>query len=149
MRYRELLAYLAMVLLVSFPLHLAWEWFQCQPFFVHRATPPTAAAMLAATLGDLALTLMAFAAVSAVHGLRWPLERWRWLHLVTLEAVALMLAVAVELHALAAGRWSYTDAAPRLPFTGVSALPVMQLMLLLPVSFRLPRSLAFRRVWRR
>lgn len=133
--------YLVVVLAVSSPLHFAWEWIQCQPFFVHRTTPPTVLAMFAATLGDLALTLIAYAAVAVLHGRRWPLRRWRWRLVATLEGVALALAISVELYALSTGRWVYTDAAPRVPFTNVSAIPIMQLTLLLPASFLLARWL--------
>ena len=97
--------------------------------------------MVVATLGDLVLTLIAYAAVGALHGLQWPLGRWRWPQVVTLELVALAMAMAVELHAVATGRWSYTDAAPLLSLAEVSLLPIMQLVLLLPASFLLARRL--------
>lgn len=132
---------LAVTLLISFPLHFVWEWFQCQPFFVHRVTPPTVSSMVAATLGDLALTLLAYAATAALHGPHWPLRPWRWPALLTLELVALALAIGVEWYALATGRWSYTASAPRVPFTAFSALPLMQLTLLVPLSFLLARWL--------
>ena len=134
-------SYVAVVLLVSFPLHFAWEWVQCQPFFVHQATSPTVASMVIATLGDLVLTLIAYAAVAALHGPQWPLGQWRWRPVVTLELVALAEAMAVELYAVATGRWSYTDAAPLLSLTDVSVLPILQLVLLLPASFLLARYL--------
>ena len=134
-------SYLAVVLLVSFPLHFAWEWFQCQPFFVHRATPATVSSMVVATLGDLLLTLIAYAATAALHGPQWPMRRWRWPQVVTLELLALAMAMTIERYAVATGRWSYTDAAPRLPLTDVSVLPIMQLVLLFPASFLLARRL--------
>jgi hypothetical protein len=54
--------------------------------------------------------------------------------------LAIALSVAVEVHALAMGRWSYTAAAPKLPFAGVSLLPILQLIVLLPISFALARE---------
>lgn len=127
--------YAAIAILISFPLHLAWEWSQCQPFFVHLATPATAGSMLNATLGDLLLTLVAYWIVSAVHGTSWLQRPWSLKTLATLEVVAITIAVGVESYAVATGRWRYTDVAPRLPFTDLAALPILQLAIILPASF--------------
>lgn len=133
----QLAVFLVVLALISFPLHFAWEWLQCQPYFVHGAAPASPSAMLLATLGDIALTLLAYAGVAAVHGTTWPLRPWSagvWL---TLLILALVLSVAVEMYALRSGRWAYTEAAPRLPGSAISLLPVAQLLILLPLSFRL------------
>jgi hypothetical protein len=50
---------------------------------------------------------------------------------------AIGLSLLLEWHALETGRWGYTDAAILLPGTSVSALPVLQLVLLFPLSFAL------------
>ena len=136
--------YLLAAMLVAAPLHLAWEWLQCQPYFVHRATPATMESMIVATAGDLGLTAIAYFLVAALHGPKWGLARWRPATVLTLEAIAVALAVTVELYALKAGRWSYTEAAPLIPGMGISLLPVMQLALLLPLTFLGARSMVAR-----
>lgn len=136
--------YAVVALAVAFPLHFAWEWLQCQPYFVHQAIPPTATSMLMATVGDLALTIAAYLAVAVLNGLQWGLHRWNAWGIVILESVAIALAIAVESFALATGRWSYTDAVPFMPGTRVSLLPVLQLVLLLPLTFLLARFLTAR-----
>lgn len=64
--------------------------------------------------------------------------------LLTLLVVALALASGVELYALAAGRWTYTDIAPLVPGTKISVLPVMQLLVLLPLSLFLARFITLK-----
>lgn len=100
--------------------------------------------MLVATLGDVALTLLAYVGVTGINGFRWPLNSWTGRVWIALLGFALLLSVAVELYALGTDRWSYTDAAPRLPGTRISILPMAQLLILFPVSFRLARVLALK-----
>ncbi len=136
--------FLVALVLISSPLHLAWEWLQCQPYFVHGAAPATTAAMLIATLGDVALTLLAYCGVAAIHGASWPHRAWSAGVWFTLLGMALILGVAVEAYALQTSRWAYTDAAPRVPGTSISALPIAQLLILFPLSFYLARALTRR-----
>ncbi|MEW6168403.1 MAG: hypothetical protein AB1651_12010 [Pseudomonadota bacterium] len=130
---------------VSFALHFAWEYAQCEPFFVHLRAPASMAAMLRATLGDLVLTALAGLGTALVsRNPRWPLQRWTPRVWLSLLGLALALSVTVELHALAMDWWRYTARAPRLPASQVSLLPVLQLVLLFPLSFGLARALALR-----
>ncbi|WP_420466280.1 hypothetical protein [Panacagrimonas sp.] len=135
---------MAALALISFPVYLAWEWIQCQPFFVHRAAPPTLASMLIATLGDVLLTLIAYCAVAAVYGASWPLRNWTFGVWIALLVVALILSIAVETYALQTYRWAYTDAAPLFLGTPISVLPAAQLLVLFPLSFPLARALTRR-----
>jgi len=136
---QQLVLFLIVLSLVSFPLHWLWEWVQCRPFLIHGASSPTLTAMLMATLGDVVLTLLAYGAVAVRYGTSWPLQTWAsgvWLILL---GMALMMSIGFEAYALHTGRWAYTDAAPRLPGTAISVLPVAQLIVLLPLSFKLTR----------
>ena len=125
---------------IAFVLHFAWEWVQCQPYFVHGAIAPTKTAMLVATFGDLGLTLLAYVATAAVtRAWDWPLRPWGWRGWLSLEASAVGLSMLIEWRALDTGRWSYTDAAPLLPGISISIMPLLQLALLFPASFWLAR----------
>lgn len=131
--------------LVSFGLHAAWEYAQCEAFFVHVREPGGFGAMLRAALGDLALTGIAYLGVALVAWDRhWPLRRWTPRVWLALMGLAVGLSVTIEMHALAMDWWRYTERAPLLPLTSVSALPVLQLILLFPLSFGLARVLSLR-----
>ena len=120
--------------------HLVWEYVQCTLFFVHKGLPPTQTAMVIATLGDVLLTWIAYAAVAVVSGRwMWILERWKTRQWATIFAAALALSLFVEWRALSSGRWGYTELAPIIPGTTISVIPVLQLIILFPLSFHLTR----------
>jgi hypothetical protein len=136
-----MLLYWLTLLPLAFALHFAWEYLQCQAFFVHGTVPSNWGEMVRATLGDVLLTVLTYAGVAAItHNSTWGIERWPWRVWISLLGFALTLSVALELAALADGRWSYTDAAPRLPLTPVSIVPILQLLTLFPLSFTVARA---------
>jgi len=138
--HRYLAIYGIALLLVAFALHLGWEFVQCQPFFVHGSVPPTVPGMLAATAGDLGLTGLAYAGTALAAGSwGWPAGRWGARVWLSLMGWAIGLGLFIEWRALNTGRWAYNDAAILLPGTSVSALPILQLVLLFPLSFALAR----------
>jgi hypothetical protein len=126
----------------AFILNYAWENVQCPLFFVHRGGSAKQVAMLYATVGDLFMTWIAYIAV-ALTSKRWLwlLGTWRWQQWTVLLGTALTLSVLVESFALATSRWSYTDINPLIPGTGISVLPVAQLVLLFPAAFGVSRKL--------
>lgn len=134
-------AYLPILAPAAFLPNLAWEFVQCRTFFVHGSAPATGAAMPIAAAGDVLLTGLAYLAVAAVRrSWRWPLEPWNAAVWAALIGSALALGFAVETVALASGRWSYAPAMPRIPGTPIGAVPVLQLLLLFPLSFALARG---------
>ena len=138
----ELIRRALIVSAVAFVLHYAWENAQCRLFFVHLGAPGTQAAMVRATLGDVALTWLDYVAVAlAGRDAAWAFGRWRSVHWLAMLAVAAGMAVAVERFALASGRWAYTPIAPIIPGTSVSIVPVAQLLLLFPLTFAIARRL--------
>ncbi|MGK2926252.1 MAG: hypothetical protein ACSLE2_11590 [Lysobacterales bacterium] len=128
---------------IGFALHFIWEYAQCEAFFVHVRGPATIGAMLRATLGDLVLTGIAWLGTAFVAwNMDWALHRWTPRVWLSLFGLALVLSLSVELHAQAMDWWVYTERAPLLPLTPVSVLPVLQLLLLFPLSFGLARGVA-------
>jgi hypothetical protein len=133
----------ALLSVVAFAFHYAWETVQCSPYFIHASANPTALDMVWATLGDVVMTWVAYAAVAvAVGRWEWPLGRWGWWYWGTLVGAGLAMSIAVEQYSLATERWSYTANNPRIPFLDVSLLPVAQMGLLLPATFWIAAWLA-------
>lgn len=127
---------------IAFGLHYLWETIQCSSFFIHLEGKPTPAAMVTATLGDVAMTWFAQIVVAIVsRRWLWLLERWRWPQWTLLLALALALSFLVEYWGLGIARWACTDINPRIPGTAISAIPVAQLVLLFPLTFGLTRLL--------
>lgn len=128
--------------LVAFALHYAWESVQCPLFFVHPDSSGMALAMVRAALGDVAMTWVVQAVVAAVSG------RWLWLlgrrtgrQWALLLAMGLAMSISFEYFALATGRWSYTPITPLVPGTRISIVPLAQLLVLFPLSFKLTQVL--------
>jgi hypothetical protein len=138
--WRPLARHAVLVSGLAFVLHYAWEYVQCELFFVHRASPADPWSMLQVTGGDVILTWIAHLVLTALTG------RWLWLRKtwtlrmwLALQGAALALSIPIELYALATDRWAYTAINPRLPLLGVSLIPVLQLLLLFPLTFLLAR----------
>lgn len=133
---------------IAFVLHLVWENMQCSQF-IHINSPPSQLAMIVASLGDVALTWLAFLGVAVVsRDLKWySNENWATIQIICIQAEAVAISIFVEYFALQTNRWSYTDSNPLIPGLDISILPVLQLMILLPVTFILARF-TIRKVFR-
>jgi hypothetical protein len=143
LRSRQNLRYWLTLLPLAFALNGAWEYLQCAEFFVHGTAPNSAAEMLLATLGDVALTVLTYAIVAAItRNASWGIAAWTARVWISLLGLALILSASMEFAALTSGRWSYTPAAPLLPLTQLSIVPILQLVILLPLSLRLARVAA-------
>lgn len=136
-RFKAHTTYVLAVSVLAFVLHYAWEYFQCS-LFIHLNGPATPVGMVLPALGDVALTWIAQLAVAAVSGRwLWPRKRWSIGIWATLMVTALILSVSLEVFALSTDRWAYTDAQPIIPGTMIGLTPVLQLLLLFPLTFAL------------
>jgi hypothetical protein len=83
-----------------------------------------------AALGDVAILAVLYLAMAALT------RSWLWFQRLgpgraaLLAAAGALAAILVELQALAAGRWSYAPAMPRLPVLNVGWVPVLQMVLI-------------------
>lgn len=117
-------------LLSAFGLHLLWEILQCGLLYQQESYPMTVAGILRVTAADVGLSALIYAAVAA--GRRdVPWERWpRGSTLLLVAVLGMAVAVVIETHALATGRWAYSDRMPLLPGLDVGLAPVLQLGLI-------------------
>jgi hypothetical protein len=131
--------------LTTAALHFVWEMAQggrfasMAPLSFWRATSLCARA----TVGDVVITAIAFAiAAAAVRSYHWPAEKGQpLLPFAIFIASGLAVTVAYEIHAIAAGRWSYAEAMPVI--AGVGVLPILQ-WLAIPIA----ELAVFRLLWR-
>lgn len=90
--------------------------------------------MLYVTVADVALSAVLYALVAiGVRDAAWARRRV-WTPMIALAGLGTALAVAIELHALGTGRWSYSELMPLVPLIGAGALPVVQLALVTAAS---------------
>jgi hypothetical protein len=124
------------VLLFSFLLNLAWEYWQV-PLFRGMADRPHWEGIVActrATFGDAGISLAAFWIVVLSARTRiWVLKPRRSDILVF---VAIGVAATIVLEYFTTGsreRWAYNDAMPRVPMLGTGLVPILQWLILPPV----------------
>lgn len=55
---------------------------------------------------------------------------------VLMATVGVAIAVLIERHGLATGRWAYTEQMPVLPVVQVGVVPVLQMVIVPPLAFR-------------
>src|SRR5260370_30253544 len=98
-----------------------------------------------AALVDLAITLSVVGLGALAAGeLRWGMAG-RWNVYVAAALLGGACAVVIAWKALESGRWSYSERMPVVPILGFGLWPLVQLCLLLPVSFGIARWWARRR----
>lgn len=100
--------------------------------------------VLLATVGDVLYTLGAFALISAIK------RSVDWVHDAQLAdyfsfvALGFLIALFVEYKGLALEKWQYLPEMPIIPVLQVGLTPVLQMALLLPVTFFLASRLISR-----
>ena len=125
------------VAIFSFLTNFVWEMWQI-PFFAATPSVPHWVGVVActqATFGDAAISLVAFWCVAAFARSRlWILDS-RPSQVVGFVAVGVVITIILE--ALATGpleRWSYTSSMPTLPVLGTGIIPLLQWILLPPLT---------------
>lgn len=101
---------------------------------------------LTCSLGNGLLVLVVLGAGRLVFGtLEW-FVRPRTRGYLLMLGVGAALALTVELAALTAGRWQYEPAMPLLPVARVGLFPVLQMLLLPVIIFRVVAAVRFSRI---
>jgi hypothetical protein len=131
------LSFLALLSLAAGGLNWLWEMAQ-MPAFVEmagRSWRETTIACTVAAVGDVVITLAIYGVGALAAGtIRWGTTT-RWNVYVTAAVLGGASAAAFEWFSLATGRWHYNDYMPVVPVLNVGLWPLMQLSLLVPLSF--------------
>jgi cation transport ATPase len=131
-RIKSILLISAIALVISF----VWEMIQ-MPFYqgMYFSDPNAWLVCLQASGGDVFITLFIFLAGCLVF------KSWFWHHparitrITYLVLMGAVIAVAIEIWALKAGRWSYSPLMPVIPGTGIGVVPIVQLIFLPYLSY--------------
>ena len=144
---RSMGAYFTVVALSAFSVNWLWEMFQMSAFveMAGRSWRETALPCARAAMGDVAMTfaIYAFGALAA-SDIHWGVTgRWN----VNLSGALLGggFAAAFEWYSLASDRWTYNELMPIIPVLGVGLWPLLQLPLLVPLSWAIARWWIVRR----
>jgi hypothetical protein len=125
------LKYAAVLAVSAFFLHLIWENIQAPLYDGYQSFSQHIPICFIGTLGDVLITLLVFAFL-------WLLKKDLLdtrNNFFALAIIGFVIAVAIEQHALLLGKWSYTATMPIIPWLGVGLTPIIQMTILLPLSF--------------
>lgn len=133
---RSLWGFLAALIFSAFALNWLWEMLQMSAFIEMegRSWAETALPCARAAVGDVAMTLCIYGlGALAARNWHWGLEG-RWNVYLTGALLGGVFAAAYEWYSLASDRWSYNERMSIVPVLNVGLWPLLQLMLLVPVS---------------
>lgn len=124
------------IAIVSTIFQAVWEYSQCSIFFTMDDLPNYTRLMISATFGDVIMTLALYSLLSIVNGeLEWFVKKWETKEWVIMILYALFLSFYFEISNLHNGRWVYSKNMPLFPNTNIGLIPVIQLLVLFPLSF--------------
>ena len=130
------------VAMVAAPMQFAWEYWQCGALYNANAGIQHSYLMLSTTFGDVNMSLFLYFLLSFVNmDLDWMIKNWEPKEYVIMALYALFLSFYFESHALHTGRWTYSEAMPLFLNTNIGLIPVIQLLILFPITFFISRTI--------
>ncbi|AGB42031.1 hypothetical protein Halha_2148 [Halobacteroides halobius DSM 5150] len=133
---------LVVVAVVSLILHGIWEFIQCGIFYTmeEQSVLEYYALMISAISGDVGISVgLYLILVFTSNDLNWLMKQRNRKDYVISILYALFVSFYFEIHALYYNRWGYSVQMPLFPGTNIGLVPVMQLLVLLPLSFMISR----------
>lgn len=118
--------------MISLILQGIWEYVACGAFYDNHVVENMTALMIQATLGDVAITLVIFNLLILLNrNIRWKMDL-KDLLIIVLYAFA--ATAFFESRAILETRWAYSEEMMYFFGSGIALVPVLQLVILLPVS---------------
>lgn len=127
--------YILTLIVVAFLLHLIWENAQAPLYAGYSSFGQHLPICFIGTIGDVILTLFVLAFIRLLKKDR----PQRIADFLALAIIGFIIAVAIEQHALLVGKWNYASAMPVIPWIRVGLMPIIQMTILLPLSFYLAK----------
>lgn len=132
------------LIIVSFAVHFVWEYAHFSLYAGYEQWSGSVPAYFLATVGDVLYTLGAFALVSGIK------KSYEWISSATLAdylmlvTLGCLIALLVEYKGLALDRWEYLPEMPLIPLLGVGISPILQMAILLPITFAVTQWISSR-----
>ncbi|MDX8362464.1 hypothetical protein [Cytobacillus sp. IB215316] len=136
----EILKKLIIIIVVSLILHSAWEFLQCGIFYNMSSMSIVEPLMWQAIFGDVNMTIILFLLLTFIHGNdKWIFNKFNKVTYIIIFLYALALSFYFESSALYTERWSYSEYMPFVLNTNIGLIPVIQLIVLFPLTFTISR----------
>ncbi|WP_432666041.1 hypothetical protein R9X47_07025 [Wukongibacter baidiensis] len=134
---KRILKNVIVIVFIAAILQYAWEYWQCGIFYImDNEKSKQTLLMLSATIGDINMTVILYLLLAfANKDFNWIMKRWKFKEYIIMSLYALFLSFYFEVNALYTERWEYSEAMPLFPGTNIGFIPVIQLLILFPVTF--------------
>ena len=127
--------------LIAFVLHLVWENTQAPLFAGYSSFGQHLPLCFLGTIGDVVFTAAVYLSIAMLKNDFGWIMRLSSKDIFVLVAVGFFFALGIEWRALLFGRWGYADIMPIIPYFQVGLTPILQMTLLLPLSFYLTEKI--------
>lgn len=127
---------------VAFIFNFIWENVQAPLFQGYTSFWQNFSMCLLATIGDVVIILLVYFFVSLLK------DNYSWistLHstdIFVLASVGFFIAILIEYRALLFDTWAYTSTMPIIPYVKVGLTPVLQMVLLLPLTMYIVKKIS-------
>jgi len=123
------------LLVIAFVMHLVWENTQAPLFAGYQSFSQHFPMCLIGTLGDVLITFLVFLFLRLLKK-----DNPQTISdFFALAILGFIIAVLIEQHALLIGKWNYTLVMPLVPWLKVGLSPIIQMTVLIPLSFYITR----------
>jgi len=132
---------MAIIIALSVVFHLVWENAQAPLYAGYENFWQHFWICLSVIPGDVTITLAAYFAVAFWRRNMAFVGAMRFSDALATGLCATLVSVVIEWFSLATGRWAYGSVMPILPGLGIGLLPVLQMMIIPPVTLYLTGKL--------
>lgn len=123
--------------LIAFVIHLVWENAQAPLFAGFSSFGQHFFICLLRTIGDVTFTVVVYLIIGLLKNDFGWVVRLNKADILVLAIVGFFFALGIEWRALLFERWAYAESMPIIPYFQVGLTPILQMTLLLPLSFYL------------
>ena len=131
--------YIVILIAVAFLFHIIWENAQATLFAGYSSFGQHFPICFLGTIGDVIFTVAVYLGISLLKNDFGWIARLNKKDILVLAAVGFFFALGIEWRAILFDQWSYTNAMPIIPYLRVGLTPILQMTLLLPLSFYLTK----------
>lgn len=145
---KKLLLFLLVLIVVSFIFNGIWEYGQCGIFYsVNGEVGFNNYDLLTNRIVlDIIITLIMFAIMTVINlDWKWFLN-WDYKDTFIMIFFSIMSSFYLEVNSLFIGRWSYSNQMPILVGTEIGIIPIIQWMIILPLSIYITKWLLKNRI---
>jgi len=127
------------IIVVSVILQGLWEYIVCGLFYDTESINNMTSLMVEATIGDVIITVTIFNLILIIN--RSGKHSLNFIDILIVCLYGFSAAMVFETRALAINRWVYSEIMGNFMGTGVGNIPILQLVLLLPLTFLIESSI--------